>query len=350
MFFSHRYRYLFILLLAAYTCINTELCQVYTYFQINITWYYSFGIILLITFFTWEANRLLSPLFEKWLPGNARIIRRSILFFFSGLSFAYLSTIAVDLFFAKVVLHETQDSILNPLKLTLIYTSLTNLLFHLMNLVVVYQQEFKTKELETEELKRMHAQAELSAIKQQINPHFLFNNLNVLSGLVMQQSAQANHFIEAFSKVYMHILNNHNKELIELDKELNFLQPYFFLLKQRFPDAIDLHIDVPEQYRNHYIIPVALQMLVENAIKHNVLSKKKPLYIKIYANGNQTISVINKLQLKKDTGPTSNIGLNNIRKRYELITGKEITIENNEATFSVTLPIIEINTHESTNN
>lgn len=350
MFLNHKYRYLFILLLAAYTYICTELCQVYTYFQINIQWYFSFAIILLITFFTWEANRLLSPLFEKLLPGNERIIRRSILFFFTGLAVAYLATIGVDLLFARVVLHETQDSILNPLKLTLIYTSLINLLFHLLNLVVLYQKEFKTKELETEELKRMHAQAELSAIKQQINPHFLFNNLNVLSGLVMQQSTEANHFIEAFSKVYMHILNHHNKELIELDKELNFLQPYFFLLKQRFPDAVDLHIDVPEKYKKHYIIPVALQMLVENAIKHNVLSKKKPLYIKIYANGNQTISVINKLQLKQDTGPTSNIGLNNIRKRYELTAGKEIFIEKDENTFSVTLPLIEINTHESINN
>lgn len=347
MFFNHKYRYLFILLLAAYTYINTELCQVYTYFQINIHWYYSFGIILIITFFTWEANRLLSPLFERWLPGNARIIKRSILFFFTGLAVAYLATIAVDIVFAKVILHETQDSILNPLKLTLIYTSLTNLLFHLLNLVVVYQKEFKTKELETEELKRMHAQAELSAIKQQINPHFLFNNLNVLSGLVMQQSTQANHFIEAFSKVYMHILNNHNKELIELDKELNFLQPYFFLLKQRFPDAIDVAIEVPEQYKNYYIIPVALQMLVENAIKHNVLSKKKPLYIKIYANGNSTISVINKLQPRQDTGPTSNIGLNNIRKRYELTAGREIIIDKDETSFSVTLPLIEINTYES---
>ncbi|QEC69573.1 hypothetical protein FRZ67_20535 [Panacibacter ginsenosidivorans] len=350
MFFNHKYRYVFILLLAAYTYINTELCQVYTYFQINIHWYYSFVVILLITFFTWEANRLLSPVFEKWLPGNEHIIRRSVLFFFVGLSVAYLATIGVNLFFASIILHEPQASILNPLKLTLIYTSLINLLLHLLNLVMVYQKEFKTKELEAEELKRMHAQAELSAIKQQINPHFLFNNLNVLSGLVMQQSADANHFIEAFSKVYMHILNNHNKELIELDKELNFLQPYFFLLKQRFPDAIELDIDVPERYKSHYIIPVALQMLVENAIKHNIVSKKRPLYIKIYANGNKTISVINKLQPKQQTGPGSNIGLNNIRKRYELTAGKEIIIIKDESSFSVTLPLIEINTYEGTNN
>ncbi|MBG9378245.1 histidine kinase [Panacibacter sp. DH6] len=350
MFFNYKYRYLFILLLALYTYINTELCQVYTYFQINIHWYYSFLIILLITFFTWEANRLLAKPFENLFPGNEKVIRRSIIFFFSGLVVSYLATIGTDLFFAEVVLHEKPESILNPLKLTLIYASLINLLFHLLNLVVVYQEKFKAKELEAEELKRMHAQAELMAIKQQINPHFLFNNLNVLSGLVMQQSADANNFIEAFSKVYMHILANHNKELIELKKELDFLEPYLFLLKQRFPESLQISVEVPNKYYNYYVVPVALQMLVENAIKHNVVSRKKPLSIKIYANGNSTLSVINNLQPRNETGPSSNIGLNNIQKRYILTAGKEITIEKKPDTFSVNLPLIEINTYESINN
>ncbi|NNV54176.1 sensor histidine kinase [Limnovirga soli] len=350
MFFNHKYRYLFILLLALYTYVCTELCQVYNYFQINIHWYYSFAIILLITFFTWEINRLIATIFDKIFPGNEKIKRRTALFFFTGLLLAYLTTISIDLLFAKQVLHEEQSSIQNPLKLTLIYTSLINLLFHLLNLVVVYQTELKAKELEAEELKRRHAQAELSAIKQQINPHFLFNNLNVLSGLVMQHSNLANDFIEAFSKVYMHILTNQNKELIELNKEVSFLEPYFFLLKQRFPEALQVEIDIPEKYANHYVVPVALQMLVENAIKHNVLSKKKPLLIKIYANGNKTISVINKLQPRQDTGPTSRIGLNNIRKRYLLTANRDINVEKDGNTFTVTLPLLEINNHESINN
>lgn len=252
--------------------------------------------------------------------------------------------------FANVILHEPPSSILNPLKLTLIYTSLINLLFHLVNLVVVYQNEFKSKALEAEELKRMHAQAELLAIKQQINPHFLFNNLNVLSGLVMQQSAKANDFIEAFSKVYMHILNNHNKELIALQEELDFLKPYFFLLQQRFPESLNIELEIPEKYNDYYIIPVALQMLVENAIKHNIVSRKKPLHIKIYANGNNTISVINKLQPRAKAEPSSKTGLNNIQKRYALTAGKEVTIERNETIFSVTLPLLQINTYAGINN
>lgn len=349
-FFKYKYRHLFIFLLALYTYINTELCQVYTYFQINIHWYYCFAIILLITFFSWEGSRILLKPFEKLFPGNAHVIKRSIFFFFAALIVAYAATFATDIFFAEFIIHEKPESILNPLKLTLIYASLITLLFHLLNLVVVYQEKFKAKELEAEELKHMHAQAELMAIKQQINPHFLFNNLNVLSGLVMQQSADANTFIEAFSKVYMHILANHNKELIELEKELEFLEPYFFLLKQRFPESLSISVNVPNKYHQHYVVPIALQMLVENAIKHNVVSRKKPLLITIYANGNNTISVINNLQPRHETGPSSNIGLNNIRKRYELTAGMEIIIEQTEEAFSVNLPLIEINTYESINN
>ena len=351
MFFNHKYRYLFIALLAMYTLINTVLCQVYMYFQIDISWYHAFFIILLITASVWELNRLLNPVFLKFFPGPQLIIRRTVFFFLAGLIAGYAATIAVDLFFSEVVLHQLSPSIMNPLKLTLIYTSLINLLFHLLNLVYVYQNEYRNKAVEAESLKRMHAQAELQAIKQQINPHFLFNNLNVLSGLVMQQSNDANHFIEAFSKVYMHVLNNHNKEMIELKSELSFLEPYTFLLKQRFADSLQLEIEVPEKYHDHLIIPVALQMLVENAIKHNILSRKKPLHIKIYANGNNTISVINNLQPRINTEiASSHIGLNNIRKRYELTVGKEIDIVKDEQVFSVSLPLIQINTYADINN
>ncbi len=348
--FSHKYRYLFILMLAVYTYINTALCQVYVYFQINITWYNAFLIIMLITFFVWECNRLLQPLIFRWLPAASEIIKRSVIFFFAGLTAGFIATIAVDLFFSEIVLHEVSPSILNPLKLTLLYTSLINLLFHLLNLVFVYQKAFQTKLVEAESLKRMHAQAELQAIKQQINPHFLFNNLNVLSGLVMKQSSEANNFIEAFSQVYMHVLNNHNKEMIELQNELDFLKPYFFLLSQRFPDALELDINVNEKYSRYFIIPAALQMLVENVIKHNVFSKNKPLQIKIYSNGNETVSVINKLQPKVSGVASSNIGLNNISKRYSITAGKQIAVEKTETTFCVTLPLIEINPYENTDN
>lgn len=349
MLFNHRYRYLFVAALAIYAFLNTVICRVYFYFHLLIPLYDAFIVILLLTAGIWEANRLIYPLINKWVPASRDIIKHTILFFICGFAAGALLTVLVDVFFGFVVLKQDAASIVNPLKMTLTYTGLVNLLYHLLNTIFVYQQEYRKKIIESEGLKRMHAQAELFAIRQQINPHFLFNNLNVLSGLVMQKSNDANKFIEAFSQVYMHILNNHNKELIELRKELDFLEPYLFLLTQRFPDALQLEVNVGEKYKHTFIIPVALQMLVENAIKHNILSDKKPLRLSIFTDENGTLTVMNNYQPKFTKEHSTHSGLHNIQKRYELATGKQITILQEEKRFSVTLPLIEINTYESIN-
>lgn len=337
--------------MSVYTFINTEICEVYDYFQITVRPAEAFLIILFITLSNWEINRLLWPLFYKWFPQQDEIIRRTIAFFFSGLLLSCIATAGIDIFFAQIVMHQVPDSIMNPLKLTVIYTSLILLLFHLLNLVFVYEREYRQKHDEAEELKRVNVQAELQAIKNQVNPHFLFNNLNVLSGLVMQKSNEANKFIEAFSKVYMHILNHSDRELVTLKEEIIFLNQYIYLIQQRFPQSVRFELKVPEKYDNHYIIPSALQMLVENAIKHNVASTNKPLNIEVYANGNRSISVINNLQRKSSPEVRStNIGLANIRKRYEIITRKSIDIKEEESRFIVSLPLIELDKYESSDN
>lgn len=351
MFFSNKYRYFYILGLSVYTFINTELCEVYSYFQIPVKPIEAFLIIFLVSLSTWEINRLLFPFFLKWFNNSKDIIRRSVFFFFTGLILSYIATIGIDVFFTELVLHQVPNSIMNPLKLTLIYTSLINLLFHLLNLVFVYEREYREKRTEAEELKRINAQTELQAIRNQVNPHFLFNNLNVLSGLVMQKSTEANNFIEAFSKVYMHILNHNEKELVTLSEEIDFLTQYIYLIKQRFPESVIFDICIPDKYSNYFVIPTALQMLVENAIKHNIASVSKPLNITVYANGNSTISVINNLQPRKNlVVQSTKTGLANIQKRYEIITGKTISVVNEETKFSVSLPLIEVKEYESSYN
>lgn len=351
MFFGNKHRYLYIIGLSVYTFINTELCEVYSYFQIPVKPIEAFLIIFFVTLFTWEINRLLFPLFQKFFPGAKDIIRRSVFFFFSGLFLSCIATVGVDIIFSELILHQMPESIMNPVKLTIIYTSLIVLLFHLLNLVFVYEREYQQKRNEAEELKRINAQSELQAIRNQVNPHFLFNNLNVLSGLVMQKSDEANKFIEAFSKVYMHILNHNDKELVTVKEEVNFLKQYIYLIKQRFPESVNFEITIPEKYSNHYIIPSALQMLVENAIKHNIASTSRPLTITVYANGNTTISVINNLQPRKSSEVKSTkMGLENIKKRYEIITGKSIIITQEETKFAVELPLVEVKENEATYN
>lgn len=341
--FAHKYRYLFILVLSAYTWLNTVLCEVYHYFGIETEWYYAFGTILLITAAIWETARLLEPLFANRLRNTTNNIKWLIIFFLTCSIPATVITTAI-VFLVSMVLHDNslQQSYV-PLKLNLIYAGLANLLFHLLNAIMYYFNEYKTKWMETEELKRITAQAELQLVKSQINPHFLFNNLNVLSTLVLQNNLEANKFIEAFSKVYRYILNTHDKELVEISTELNHLQPYIFLLEKRFADGLSIKINIAEKHRQRYIIPASLQMLIENAIKHNIVSRNKPLHIDVHINGTDTIVVSNNLQSRETVERSSQVGLNNIRKRYMLVSNREVTVQKNQSTFTVELPLLILN-------
>jgi two-component system, LytTR family, sensor kinase len=341
--FANKYRYVFILVLASYTYLNTVLCEVYKYFNIPIEWYVAFATITIITLLIWESSRLIEPVYKKLINRQKNKIKTLVLFFITGSLFTTLITIGL-VFFVSMGLHNYSfKQTIIPLKLNLIYAWLANLLFHLLNAIKFYFTEYKTKWMEAEELKRISAQAELQLVKSQINPHFLFNNLNVLSALIMKNNEEANKFIEEFSKVYRYILNNHDKELVDIKTELEFIKPYIFLLQKRFAEGLAITIEVPEAYEKFYVIPASLQMLIENAIKHNVISKTKPLHIDVHINGNNTIVVSNNLQLRQSVDNSTQIGLANIIKRYQLVSGKNVLVKNDSADFTVALPLLTLN-------
>ncbi len=341
--FDHKNRYLFILILAIYTYLNTVLCEVYKYFGIAIEWYMAFGTILSITLLVWESSRLLQPRFKKIFRVREFKISTLFLFFIAGSILTTIITVGIVFFVGMVVHRYTVKETFIPLKLNLIYAWLANLLFHLLNAIKFYFTEYKTKWMEAEELKRISAQAELQLVKSQINPHFLFNNLNVLSALVMKNNNEANRFIEEFSKVYRYILTTHDKELVNVKTELDFINPYIFLLQKRFAEGLEIVINVPKAYEHFYVIPASLQMLIENAIKHNVVSKTKPLRIDVHVNGNNTIVVKNNLQLRESVDNSTKVGLSNIVKRYWLFSGQKVEVKNDDGAFSVTLPLLILN-------
>ena len=173
--------------------------------------------------------------------------------------------------------------------------------------------------------------------------HFLSENSINKRALIMKNNEEANKFIEEFSKVYRYILNNHDKELVDIKTELEFIKPYIFLLQKRFAEGLDITIEVPEAYEKFYVIPASLQMLIENAIKHNVISKTKPLHIDVHINGNNTIVVSNNLQLRQSVDNSTQIGLANIIKRYQLVSGKNVMVKNDSADFTVALPLLTLN-------
>lgn len=332
------------ILLALYAFMNTALCNVYYYFDINITWYYALLTVLGVTVLTWEGNRLIKPYMKRKFLVQKNKFRFLGFFFIAGNFIGVTAAVVMVYLVGNLIYGYSWKQNWNPLKLNIIYATLINLFLHLVNAILFFFREYRRQWSEAEELRRNSEQAQVQLIKSQINPHFLFNNLNVLSGMVIKNNPEANHFIEEFSKVYRYILNNQEKELVPLSSELEFIQPYIFLLRTRFENSLQVSINIPEHYKNCHVVPASLQMLIENAIKHNIVSSQRPLHIDIHANGNQTLIVSNNLQPRQAVEePSTRIGLQNIMKRYELISGRNVVVKKTEGVFEVTLPLLTLN-------
>lgn len=341
--FNHHLKLVFILGLSLYTLGNTLLCEVYHYFNIEIEWYYALLTIFLVTLLTWEGNRILEHLLKRKIPPEKNKFNFFSAFFLGGNIIGFLAAVLAVTFVGMILHNYSWKQNLNPLKLNIIYAVLINLFFHLLNAIFFFFREYRRQWLEAEDLRRASIKAQLQAVKNQINPHFLFNNLNVLSGMVIKDNPEANQFIEEFSKVYRHILNTQEKELIDLRSELEFVEPYLFLLRKRFDSGLAVQVDIPEHYKSYQIVPAALQLLIENAIKHNIVSSSRPLSIDIHITDNETLIVKNNLQLRSTAPSSSQIGLRNIQQRYNLISGRQVIVLKTEESFEVTLPLLTLN-------
>ena len=181
--------------------------------------------------------------------------------------------------------------------------------------------------------------AKFESLKNQLDPHFLFNSLNVLTSLIGENPYQAEKFTTKLSKVYRYVLEQRNKDLVPILEELKFAKTYMELLGMRFEDAVKFNI--PESVSNNdlRIVPLSLQLLLENAVKHNVVSSSKPLIISIYEENNHLI-IENNINPKEAIGKSTKVGLQNIADRYGLITERPVLIENNNKTFRVSLPLL----------
>jgi LytS/YehU family sensor histidine kinase len=200
-------------------------------------------------------------------------------------------------------------------------------------------KNWKTSLVEAEKYKKESIEAQLQNLKSQVNPHFLFNNLSVLSSLVYKNQDKAVDFINQFSKVYRYILENQTKELIELESELKFIESYCYLLKIRFEAGFNYQILVDNKLYGKLVPPMVLQLLIENTIKHNQTSIDKPLVVEVIAN-EHVISVKNNLQLRTVKEESSKTGLTNIISRYKFFTKNEVEIIQNSEFFEVKIPLL----------
>ncbi|MDR2058237.1 MAG: histidine kinase [Dysgonamonadaceae bacterium] len=192
--------------------------------------------------------------------------------------------------------------------------------------------------LENERLQAEYMKTRFMALKNQVDPHFLFNSLNTLSSLIQTDADKAQEYVQQLSYVFRYTLQN--KEIITLEEELKFTLAYCHLMQIRYGDNLQFIQNTDEKYYSYFIVPLSLQILVENAIKHNVVSNRQPLAITFSTSEKATIKISNPVQPKKDAESGESIGLSNLAERYRLLWSKEIAIRNAGGIFEVEIPLI----------
>jgi two-component system, LytTR family, sensor kinase len=204
--------------------------------------------------------------------------------------------------------------------------------------------------LEKEKLQQENLQSRYDSLKSQVNPHFLFNSLNSLSSLIADEPAQAEIFVNEMAKVYRYLLQTNSQgDLTTLANELKFIESYFHLLKTRYRNGIHLEINIPEKIYSYQLPPLTLQILIENAVKHNVIVASRPLRLEINWLNGQFLQVRNNLQLKNTRVISNRIGLSNIMAKYHILTQTKPVITDHDGYFTVLLPLIITPDHERIN-
>lgn len=223
------------------------------------------------------------------------------------------------------------------------------LLIYLTYEYINSQIEVKEKQLKTIELEKENAVAQYKSLKNQIEPHFLFNSLSVLSSLVHTDAELASGFIVKLSKTLRYIIEKNEFVLVPLKEELTIINDYFYLLKTRFNKGVELKIHLDEKSANNiYIPPASIQLLIENAVKHNKLSDEEPLQIDIKLDSDYIV-VQNNLNKISAVMESTSVGLLNIKKRYQLLSGKEVIVQEMNGCFTVKLPLLNQSDYENFN-
>lgn len=223
---------------------------------------------------------------------------------------------------------------------TLIVGAFCNIMATSLNEGAAFFERWREVVDEAEQLKKENLQSQLEGLKDQVNPHFLFNSLNSLSSLISDDPEKAEKFLDEMSKVYRYLLRTNEDGLTTLQAEMDFINSYFHLLKTRYGDGLDLKTTIEDRFLHFLLPPLTLQMLVENAVKHNMILKDNPLQILILTTNSGKLIVSNNLQRKDRMVASNKVGLSNIVKKYRLMKKEEITVRDDGKEFAVVVPLI----------
>lgn len=216
-----------------------------------------------------------------------------------------------------------------------------NLLATSFNEGAAFFEKWRNLVDEAEQLKKENLQSQLEGLKGQVNPHFLFNSLNSLSSLISDEPEKAEKFLDELSKVYRYLLRTNEDGLTTLDTEMQFIYSYFHLLKTRYGDGLNMEVKIDDRFLVYLLPPLTLQILVENAVKHNMILKDKPLKILIMTTNSGKLLVSNNLQRKDRMVSSNRVGLINIVNKYRLMKQEEISVRDDGKEFAVAVPLIQ---------
>lgn len=300
-----------------------------------------FNIILFFTSFilitiSWEFLRQVNRWLNVVFPFERSISQRIALQLLIGVLFS-LSI--------RFLIYEFGEPYL-PIKLDKLFVASTWILYVMvstgMNTIFFtryFIDRWKDTLVNAERLEKEKAQVQFDNLKNQLNPHFLFNALTSLNSLIAENPTLASQFLQHMSKVYRYVLENKEKNFVGLETELDFIRNYVFLAETRFEDALKIKFDISDAAREKAIVPVTLQILIENALKHNVAETSRPLTIEISTLGDYLI-VSNNLQPRKIVETSNKQGLENLKSLYRFLTDKPVEIEQGDERFSVKIPLL----------
>ena len=308
-------------------------------------WAYLYDILIAIAWsaINLEISFIISDWLEKILPWSTRPFSR----FITQSSIQLVLTVLVlfgcltSYIYVFQLEQWTEHDLTIIFMPTAIIAVLVSLLVMGVNVGVLFFQRWQTSQLEAERLKQANLESQIQILTQQLDPHFLFNNFNTLSALIEENPTKANQFLGKLSDVYRYVLSNRDQKIVPLKEELQMIEAYVHLLQERFGEHLTVHTSISAEANNLFIPVLALQNLVENAVKHNIINAQHPLSISIYTD-NDWLLVENTFQPKLHTEHSTRLGLKNIEDRYKLLSKKTVNIEQTSYVFRVRLPLLNL--------
>lgn len=311
-------------------------------------WLFSFPLIFAIGVMSWYTHIAYDNYVEKKFPGLnqsiERVSRKALVVLFI-MPPSVLLIFFVYSFFGVLGYELNRWDLLQGL----ILGFCVNLVFETLYETDYVMGKYKESVLEKKALQEVAMQQEFETLKGQVNPHFLFNCFNTLSSLIAEDKQKADVFLNELSKVYRYLLRSNEDGVSTLQNEIKFIESYYQLLKTRHGDAIELNIEIDKRYDSYLLPSLSLQLVVENVVKHNVLSKNKPLVIDIFTTAGNKLVVNNNLQRRTAKASSSKVGLKNIRTKYELLRQNGFQVMEDKSNFTVVLPLIWNSGAESNN-